>query len=221
MKKITCILIAMLLTACSYNNELQNNTTDSDASTGTDTEVGATEITTTGQNEETTPVLPEGMAYRFEDGTFISIDNLMTPMNKLNMICQGISGNLSFSGIYPDDVVKKLAEFNNTNSIVEYAEFMFQSYKQMYGNGFSIKNEYKSCSRVSDEDISDMIDFYREYFFTEINPDYAFIVESTFVVSYKDEEGNANEDSSSDFYIAYYMNNTFYIDYFFVDTLDL
>lgn len=217
MKIIICLIIVILLTACNSNNEFEGNTTGNVPNT----EVGATEITTTGQNQETTPVLPEGMAYRFEDGTFISIDSLMTPMNKLNMICQGISGSLSFSGIYPDDVVKKLAEFNNTNSPVEYAEFMFQSYKQMYGNDFSIKNEYKSCSRVSDEDISDMIDFYREYFFTEINPDYAFIVESTFVVSYKDEEGNANEDSSSDFYIAYYMNNTFYIDYFFVDTLDL
>ena len=91
----------------------------------------------------------------------------------------------------------------------------------MYGNDFSIKNEFKSCTLVSDEYINDMTDFYKEYFFTEITPDYAFIVESTFVVSYKDEKGNAKEDSSSDFYIAYYMNNTFYIDYFFVDTLDL
>ena len=201
------------------NDKNENNATVT--STNANTEVLATEITTTNQIEETTAALPDGMAYQLEDGSYISIDSLISPMNKLNMICQGVSGTVSFSGIYPDDVAIKLAEFNRTKDPAQYADFLHQSYIQIYGSDFSVRNEYVACTPLSKEEIEDMKVFYKDYFFTEISPEYAFIVESTFKVVYKDEEGNETEDSSSDFYIAYCINDIFYVDYFFADTLDL
>jgi len=229
MRIVLYTIITILLTlSCTFiagcsaqNNGENNNTTGSSTDKNSDTEVLATEITTTNPNEETTATLPDGMAYQLEDGSFISIDELITPMNKLNMICQGISETASFSGIYPDDIANKLAKFNKAENPEQYADFLHHSYMQIYGTDFSVKNEYLSCTPLSYEEIEDMKEFYNNYFSTEISPEYAFIVESTFTVTYKDEEGNEAKDSSSDFYIAYCINDIFYIDYFFADTLDL
>ena len=206
----------MLLTACNYNS--QNN---SNERTDINTEVGATVATTTSDINETTSNLPEGLAYQFENGTFISIDSLISPMNKLNQICQGISSSVNFSDIYPYDIAIKLAEFNGVTDVSAYADFMYQRYIQMYGEDFSMHNEYISCTPLSDDELLDMSKFYDEYFFTNITAEYGFIVESTFKVTYKDEAGNVKEDSSIDYYIAYSLNGIIYIDYFYVDTLDL
>ena len=66
-----------------------------------------------------------------------------------------------------------------------------------------------------------VIDFYKEFFFTDIEPEFAFIVESEFCVTYNDEEGNEQRDCSSDYYIAYRIHDIIYLDYFYVDSLDL
>lgn len=218
MKKIILIVISLLLTACSYNNTNENT---ENRTTNIGTEAGATEITSPYDNEETTSTLPEGMAYQLEDGTYISIDSLISPMNKLNNICQGLSDSLDFSGIYPPDVANKLAEYNNSKDTTAYAEYMFKTYVEMYGEDFSMQNEYISCSPLTDNELDNMAEFYAEYFLTNMTPKYGFIVKSAFKVTYKDEAGNAQEDTATDYYIAYSFNDVIYIDYFYVDTIDL
>ncbi len=219
MKKIFCIIVTLFLTACS--NCTQDNTPQTPIETDNSAQAGATEVTTTTDTEETTTVLPEGMAHQFDDGEYISIDSLISPMNKLNNICQGIYSTITFEGIYPQDVISKLVEFNGVKNETEYADFMYQRYIQMYGENFSLLNEYISCNLLSEDELEDMITFYDEYFSTNILPEYAFVVKSNFKVSYTDKKGNVLEDSSSDYYIAYSINGVIYIDYFYVDTLDL
>lgn len=209
----------MLITGCNHS------TTDDETTTNTecDNAVNATEYETTSDSgeDETTSALLEGMAYQFEDGAYVSIEELLAPMKNLNNICQGLSDSAAFSTVYPDDVINKLIEYNGFDSPSTYADFLYTTYIQMYGDSFSLRNEYISCSILDDEQLSDLTAFYHEYFFTAIEPDYAFIVESEFCVTYTDEEGNEQGDYSSDYYIAYSLDGNIYLDYFYVDSLDL
>ena len=220
MKKLFCtiFLSLALLTGCS-------NSAPADDATGNtnDTEVNATEYESTSDTNESesTSELLDGMAYQFEDGAYVTIDELLCPMNTLNNICQGVCDSTAFSKVYPDDVLMKLIEYNAFDSAETYADFLLTTYTQMYGSDFSLSNEYISCSLLTDEQLSDMTAFYEEYFFTEINADYAFIVESKFCVTYTDEDGNEQGDYSSDYYIAYSLNGCIFLDYFYVDSLDL
>lgn len=210
----------LLLSGC-------DNTSTPDSTTAsivqTDTEVNATESETTSADKEneTTAALPDDMAYQLEDESFISIDELLAPMNKLNSICQGVSSTLGFTDIYPKEVLDKLIEYNHFTSMTEYADFLYTTYVQMYGDIYSLSNEYISCTPLDDNQLKDMIDFYKEFFFTDIKPEFAFIVESEFCVTYNDEEGNEQRDCSSDYYIAYRIHDVIYLDYFYVDSLDL
>ena len=215
--------IVMISAGCS-NSKQPANTTDATApSTGT--EVNATELTSTASDDnnenETTSSLPEGMAYQLEDGSFISIESLLAPMNTLNSICAGLSDSPCFTNVYPDGVCEKLIEYNQFDSVADYADFLYTTYVQMYGSEYTLSNEYISCNPLDEEQLDDMIDFYNKFFFTDIEPEYAFIVNSEFCVTYKDDEGNEQQDCSSDYYIAYLYNNTIYLDYFYVDSLDL
>lgn len=219
MKKKLCLIIitCFIMTFCSCSNEQdisENNTTESSTKNSEYTE-------TNGNETETSTLLPDGMAYRFEDGTCIEIDKLLAPMNALNSICAGLSSYNNFSSVYPDAVIAKLAEYNYFESPEIYADFLYTTYLQMYGENFSLSNEYISCSVMDDDSIVDMSEFYSEYFFVDIVPEYAFIVESEFCVTYVDEAGDEQQEQTPDYYIAYYFDGSMYLDYFYVDTLDL
>ncbi|MBQ2745628.1 MAG: hypothetical protein IJF37_08485 [Lachnospiraceae bacterium] len=221
MKKILFITIAtcFIVTGCSCSNEpdIDDNTiAQSSTSTSDITEANGTETET-----ETSTLLPEGMAYQLEDGSYIEIDQLLAPMNSLNSICQGLSNSDSWLSVYPVGVTEKLAEYNEFESIEEYADFLHTAYVQMYGENYTLSNEYKSCSLLDEEQLSDMSEFYSDHFYVDILPEYAFIVESQFCVTYTDEEGEEQQDCTSDYYIAYYLDGSMYLDYFYVDSIDL
>lgn len=215
MKKFFCLILvsAILVTGCGCSSTPDDKTSTDNTN---DTEVNATEYETTSDNTE-----EESTSIMLDDGTCLSIDALLSPMNSLNAICQGDSGSDSFDKVYPEAVISKLIEYNNFESTEIYADFLNTAYVQMYGDSFSIANEYISCLALDEQQLEDMREFYNEYFFTDIEPVYAFIVESEFCVTYTDEEGNELEDCSSDYFIAYCLDDVIYLDYFYVDTLDL
>lgn len=218
MKKLLFLTIAtcFIVTGCSCSNEpnITDNTTESPTNTGDITEANGTET-------ETSTLLPDGMAYQFEDGSYMEIDQLLAPMDTLNSICEGLSNFDSLSSVYPEGVAAKLAEYNDFESAEVYADFLYTTYVQMYGENFSISNEYKSCSPLDKKSLADLNEFYAEHFYVDILPEYAFIVESQFCVTYTDEAGEEQQDCASDYYIAYYFDGSIYLDYFYVDTLDL
>lgn len=223
MKKLLCTVIAFIICicGCSCDNSTATDTSIDDSQNNT--VVNATEsVTNDGGVEQTTnSLLPEGIAYQFEDGTYITIESLLSPMLALNAICQGTSSSLQFDKIYPTDVLTKLVEYNHFKSSNDYADFLFTAYVQLYGDTFSLTNKFLSCTPLDYDELKDMTEFYNEYFFVDIIPDFAFIVESEFNITYTDEEGNEQNDSSSDYYIAYCLNGVIYLDYFYVDSLDL
>ncbi len=220
MKKILCAIAAtsfIITTGCScFEGQTPSSTTTTEYSSNED------DVTEANGNEtETSTLLPEGMAYLFDDGSYMEIEKLLAPMNTLNAICSGLSDYTDLTLVYPEEITIKLAEYNSFESPEVYADFLNTAYVQMYGESFTLSNDYKSCSLLDEDTLANMSEFYKEYFFVDISPEYAFIVESEFCVTYKDEAGDKQLDCISDYYIAYNFNGYIYLDYFFVDTLDL
>ena len=167
-----------------------------------------------------TSTLPEGTAYIMEDGKQVYIEDLMTPIITYNNICT--SGNADkLPSVYPDGVIKFLLDSTNFSTQSEYATYLYELYCKVYNEKFSMNNEYISCIPLSATDIENFHELYLNNFNEDITPEYAFIVESSYTINYTDEKGNEKSDTDTDFFIAYFFNNTFYLGYFYIDTLDL
>lgn len=177
------------------------------------------EETSTADDEETT-LLPEGTAYILDDGTPIYTEDLMAPVNIYNTICTTANPE-GFSSVFPECIINTISEAAECGDIDEYASYLYELYCQVYNDNFSMSNDYVSCELLNKSDIESFSKFYSEHFGEEIIPEYAFIVESTYQITYDDEEGNEQSDSDTDFFIAYFYNGCMYLDYFYIDTLDL
>lgn len=184
------------------------------------TEIASTTSQETESNTEETTSLPEGVAYIMEDGTSILIEELLTPMHIYNTICStGLSDG--FDSVYPQTVIDFILNDSDIETIDDYAEQLYTLGSEIYYENFLMSNEYISCKPLSPEQLEDFKEFYLENMETEILPEYGFIVESEYIITYTDEAGEEQSDSATDYFIAYCFNGKMYLDYFYINTLDL
>lgn len=180
----------------------------------------ATETASTSDSSETTSIFPEGVAYVMEDGTSVFIDDLLLPVLLYNDICTtGKSDN--FYSVYPQPVIDFILLTNATEDIHSYASKLYDLYHEVYGSSFSMKNEFLSCQPLTQSQLEDFSAFYFENIGFELVPDYGFLVESSYIITYTDENGEEQSDSETDYYIAYSLKGQMYLDYYYVDILDL
>ena len=106
-------------------------------------------------------------------------------------------------------------------TIADYASKLNSLYVQIYSNDFAMSNEYVACSILSESQLEDFIQFYADNVGADIVPEYAFIVESEYTITYTDEAGEEQSDCDTDYYIAYFYDGMMYLDYYYIDTLDL
>lgn len=215
--KHTAVLLSYVLLSFTLFSGCSDSKPDSPANATEFTSVP--EETSTVIDEETT-FLPEGTAYIMEDDTPIYIDDLMAPVNIYNTICT--TGNPEgFSSVFPGCIINTIPEAAQCDDIAEYTSYLYELYRQAYNDEVSMSNDFVSCQLLNQSELESFSKFYSENFGEEIMPEYAFIVESTYEIIYNDEEGNEQSDSDTDFFIAYLYNGCMYLDYFYIDTMDL
>lgn len=160
------------------------------------------------------------IVYTFDDGTSITVENLLTPTTLYNNICMtGQSENISF--VYPESVLDFVIKSYSSTDVDSYVEQLYTLYSNIYNKEFTMENSFVSCQLLNDEQINDFIDFYANSIGASVLPEYAFIVESVYTISYKDKDGDEYSDSATDYYIAYFIDGQSYLDYYYIDTLDL
>lgn len=215
--KLLLILLSTALLSCTVFYGCSHSNPDSPANATENT--SDTEETSSEIIEETTS-LPEGTAYIMDDGTEIYTEDLMAPISMYNIICT--TGNSEgFSSVYPECVINCIIDATECNNISEYASYLYELYCKVYNENFSMSNDFVSCELLSESELGAFSSFYLKNFNEEIIPEYGFIVESTYEIIYEDEEGNEQSDSDTDFFIAYFYNGSMYLDYFYIDTMDL
>lgn len=208
---ITFLSFSLLMTGC--------DNTQGEPANATAEETSSKSPATTNPLETTSP-LPEGVAYIMEDGTSIFIDDLLSPIQLYNNICT--TGNAdNFNSVYPQEVIDYILQAYGAESTDSYALQIYDLYHKTYNDNFSMTNEYKSCQLLTQSQLEDFSSFYFEHIGTELTPDYGFIVESEYSITYIDENGEEQSDSETDYYIAYSLNRIIYLDYYYIDTLDL
>ena len=179
-----------------------------------------TQDETTSEYTEETTELPEGVAYIMEDGSSVLIDSLLKPVQTYNRICLTADAD-SFTSVFPDEVIAFNLEAYDVETIADYASKLNSLYVQIYSNDFAMSNEYVACSILSESQLEDFIQFYADNVGADIVPEYAFIVESEYTITYTDEAGEEQSDCDTDYYIAYFYDGMMYLDYYYIDTLDL
>lgn len=204
--KLSIIIIASLCVLCSCSKE--------------STETGATNHTSSSTTSDNTTSVDSTIAYTFDNGTTISKDELLFPVKYYDNICS--TGNSEFFNmVYPDEVLDFCVKSAKKETSSDYAIMLYDLYKQIYGEDFTMSNEFLQCEPLSDDELADFSEFYNSNVGVTITPDYGFIVTSNFSITYKDEDGSETTDSDIDFYIAYYYDGQMYLDYLYIDTLDL
>ncbi len=204
--KLSLIIIASLFSLCSCSKE--------------STETGATNHTSSSTMSDKTTSIDSTIAYTFDDGTTISKDELLAPVKHYDNICS--TGNSEFFNlVYPDEVLDFCVKSAKKETSSDYAAMLYDLYMQIYGEGFTMSNEFLQCEPLSDDELADFSDFYNSNVKVDITPDYGFIVTSNFSITYRDENGSETTDSDIDFYITYYYDGQMYLDYLYIDTLDL
>ena len=191
---------------CKNSNNTEANATNTPTTLATDT------------NQESTSSDP--IAYYFENGTSITKEKLLAPINLYNKICT--TGNSTdFTKVYPQKVLDFFIKSANQESVSDYATMLFNLYTQIYGDNFSMTNNFIGCEPLNNDKLDDFITFYADNLDFSIVPEYAFIITSEFNISYVNENGTPTTDSDTDYFIVYYHNNNMYLDYLYIDTLDL
>lgn len=204
--KLSLIIIASLFSLCSCSKE--------------STETGATNHASSSTMSDKTTSIDSAIAYTFDDGTTISKDELLAPVKHYDNICS--TGNSEFFNmVYPDEVLDFCVKSAKKETSSDYAAMLYDLYMQIYGEDFTMCNEFLQCEPLSDDELADFSDFYNRNVKVDITPDYGFIVTSNFSITYRDENGSETTDSDIDFYITYYYDGQMYLDYLYIDTLDL
>ena len=177
-------------------------------------EINATNSTSTEIETDT------NIAYTFDDGTIITKDELLAPIRTYDNICS--TGDASdFLKVYPAEVLDFCLEASGQESYEEYAEMLLYLYTQNYGTNFQLTNTFVDCQPLTEHELEKFCQFYEENMNLSLEPSYAFIITSEFNISFFDEDNSPMNDSDLDYYIAYFFNNNMYLDYFYIDTLDL
>lgn len=191
---------------CKNSNNTEANATNTPTTLATDT------------NQESTSSDP--IAYYFENGTSITKEKLLAPINLYNKICT--TGNSTdFTKVYPQKVLDFFIKSANQESVSDYATMLFNLYTQIYGDNFSMTNNFIDCEPLNNDKLDDFITFYADNLDFSIVPEYAFIITSEFNISYVNDAGTPTTDSDTDYFIVYYYDNNMYLDYLYIDTLDL
>lgn len=201
--KILALFIILLLSlnACSNKDDKEINATNS-PSTEIETETDT------------------NIAYTFDDGTILTKDELLAPVRTYDNICA--TGDASnFLKVYPAEVLDFCLEASGQETLEDYAQMLFKLYTQIYGENFQLTNTFVDCQPLTDHELEKFCQFYQENMNLSMEPNYAFIITSEFNISYFDEDDSPMNDSDLDYYIAYFFNNNMYLDYFYIDTLDL
>lgn len=190
------------------------------ACTKDSTETAATNHPSSSTLADTTTSTDSPVAYTFDDGTFISKEQLLSPVKHYDNICS--TGNSeTFKMVYPDEVLEFCIKSANKETSSDYAAMLYNLYKQIYGDSFTMSNEFLQCEPLNDDELIDFSEFYSKNVGVSIIPDYAFLVTSNFTITYKDEDDQETTDSDIDFFITYFYDGQMYLDYFYIDTLDL
>ena len=194
-------VLLLSLSACSNNDDHEINATDS-PSTEVETETDT------------------NIAYTFDDGTTLTKDELLSPVRTYDNICS--TGDASnFLKVYPAEVLDFCLEASSQETYEDYAQMLYNLYTQIYGENFQLTNTFVDCQPLTDHELEKFCQFYEKNMNLSIEPSYAFIITSEFNISYFDDDDSPMNDSDLDYYIAYFFNNNMYLDYFYIDTLDL
>lgn len=198
------LLVSTFLWACSSN--------DKETISSSSNQLTTVEISSTVND---TPI-----AYTFEDGTTITKEELLSPVRLYDTICS--TGNSQyFNKVYPVEVLDFLVKSSNQETSSDYATMLFDLYKQIYGDNFTLTNEFIQCEPLTEKELENFSEFYSQNLNLDITPEYAFIVTSDFTITYTDEDNSSATDNDLDYYICYFFNNNMYLDYLYIDTLDL
>ena len=170
--------------------------------------------------EQETSSLPEGVACILDDGSYLYISDLMFPVETYNYICS--TGDASdFNLVFPESVLMEMLKTHEIEDYSGYAAYLNELYKSVYNDNYTMKNEFVSCELLDESALEDFSEYYLENFNEQILPEYGCIIESNYSITYTNEEGEEQSDFDTDYFIAYLYNNTVYLDYFFIDTIDL
>ena len=203
---ISLLVLVSLCTLCSCSKDTEETTATNQASSSTMADNTTSTDTT--------------IAYTFDDGTVISKEQLLAPVKHYDDICS--TGNSeSYNNVYPDEVLTFCIKSANKEASSDYATMLYELYTQFYGENFTMNNEFLQCEPLTDEQLIDFSEFYSENVGVDIIPEYAFLVTSNFTITYKDEDSQETTDSDIDFFITYLYDGKMYLDYLYIDTLDL
>lgn len=166
-------------------------------------------------------------------------DDLMLPVRNYNYAIM-MNNSVYLSSAYTKTALAFIIK-ETSYSLKEYTEKIYTTYTELFGDDFIISNSLINTTVLTDDELSDMRSFYNLYYDEPINIEYAVLIESECSITYtepsvneqselseKQTQSNSSETpdendkklnthSEREFFISYYYNDSWYLDYIYTD----
>lgn len=119
---------------------------------------------------------------------------------------------------YPDLIIEYMIKQNSFETVDEYVENLYINYHSLF-NDFFITNTLVDTNILTTDELNDMNSFFTHVFGTEVEVEYAVLMETICSIQYYDPNSLTpmETDSETEYFISYFYNNNWYIDYLYTD----
>lgn len=120
---------------------------------------------------------------------------------------------------YPEIMSDFLVKQTDFLSLDEYVDNLYTKYYSLFGNDFIINNTLLDTTILTEDELADMNSFFNHILGPEIDIEYAVLMKTICSIRYFDSDSltEVDTDSETEYFLSYYYNGNWYIDYLYTD----
>jgi hypothetical protein len=145
-------------------------------------------------------------------------EDLMFPCSNYNFAIM-MNNSVYLSNSYPKIVCEYLLNETSYSTLDEYTKKIYDTYIQLFNKNFVINNELINTTVLTRDELSDMRAYYYQYYNIDINIEYAVLMESICSITYSNDDSSESllTDKETEYFISYYYDGKWYMDYVYTD----
>lgn len=235
MAAVACIAIIFVIKYTFEIKLIKNDTDETTKNTAQTVTTETTSVTASTKADETS--VPDETAENETSDVYLDINDI--PLNErtytvnntvyhnrdLMKPCEYYNSAIVYNApkyldiAYPQIVIDYLVTIGHYETVTDYVESLYLGYRSIFDENFFIKNTLEDTTVLNEDDLKNMNSFFKSVFASDFEIEYAVLMKTTCTIQNfgSNSGGFLQSESEDEYFISYFCDNQWYIDYLYAD----